>query len=433
MFCRACGFELPDTARFCRSCGERHLGKLAANPNGNPEQTKQTSSSSINRTQAGDAGVAPLVKAAPLQPISAAQGLTSIEAPRPLSFGEEAAAVSERPKAQQPPKIRRNNSAQAPAGLAHESQKDPKSGALGWKTAAGVVGSCLVVVGASVAGLYLYNAQVREENAKTATTLAIEQEKVRAEKEALVAREAQINNEKARISKQEEEQRLERERQAAAVAAATAEPEPLESASQSSPSKNPLSQATNCVDIASCTSAALSAVGPKDAMALELALAKIDEFEKPARGSRKIARKLNEQGLQQLEAGNLAAALELLGRAAVEDPADVEIMSNLAGAAVRAKSTALAESALHMAIRLNPRRTITWVAYAEYSLQKGGNAALLAPKALLLAYEYSGNQEKTLNYFDEKAISSDSEQLRRLYESTSKVARIALASAPAGS
>lgn len=414
---------LPDIAKFCRSCGERQQLESSREPirEPAPEPVAQTSIPTNERNLSG-AATATATARTPLEtPISPTAAPPSFESTRAPSFGEEVAVLDEKTKAQHPPNINRRTETQAPYEQPTWPQK--KGGGYAWKIAAWVLCGCIVIVGASATGLYLYKAEIQEANAKAAALLAAEQAKVREEKAALLAREAQMNSEKARINKQEEEQKVERERQAAANVVATpvvAEASPIKTSS----GESAIALSTNCSDLESCTDAALFAVSPRDAMALEVAIARIDALEKPTRGNRRAARRSNEQGLQQLEMGNLSEAMELLAKAAIEDPADVEIMSNLGEAAIRGKSVVLAQKALQLATLLNPRRAVTWVANAELMLQKGGASAQLAPRALLLAYEYSGNREKTIAYFDGKAISSDSEDVRRLYDSTSKRIRV---------
>jgi hypothetical protein len=69
---------------------------------------------------------------------------------------------------------------------------------------------------------------------------------------------------------------------------------------------------------------------------------------------------------------------------------------------------------LNLAIIINPRRTATWGALAEFFAKKGNNTEV-AVRALQLGYEFSGSREKTLQFFADNAVSSDRIEMRPIY------------------
>ena len=62
---------------------------------------------------------------------------------------------------------------------------------------------------------------------------------------------------------------------------------------------------------------------------------------------------------------------------------------------------------------LDTKRTSTWVPIAEHNAVSGHNEA--AVRALLLAYEFSGNQEKTVTVYTDKARTAENEAFRSAY------------------
>lgn len=166
-----------------------------------------------------------------------------------------------------------------------------------------------------------------------------------------------------------------------------------------------LGRASKCGDFYDCFNVMLQSTDPRNPEAISVAAARIAEFQKPARGNRKVARELNTNGLAEFKKDNLTESVTLLQQASTEDPGDVEILSNLGFALLKANRAQEARRALGSSLAINPRRTSAWVPMADVLFEIGDNDSAIA--ALLLAYEFSENKEKTRTFFDRKAGSSE--------------------------
>lgn len=174
-----------------------------------------------------------------------------------------------------------------------------------------------------------------------------------------------------------------------------------------------LNGAARCDDFNRCVDIMLAATDPRSPETIGVAVARIGEMPKPQKGNRKVARELNSKGLEAFRKGDLSSASSLLGRGALEDPADVEIQSNLGLVLVRERRLPEAKIALTNAITLNPRRTGAWIPMAELFFESGETEK--SKGALLLAWEFSENREKTVAYFEKQAV--DDGKMRVVYSS----------------
>ncbi len=172
-----------------------------------------------------------------------------------------------------------------------------------------------------------------------------------------------------------------------------------------------LGRAANCGDFYDCFNVMLQSADPRNPEAINVAAARIAEFQKPVRGNRKIARELNTKGLAAFKKGNFVEAVTLLQQSSSEDPGDVEILSNLGLALLKSNRAQDARQVLRGSLAINPRRTSTWVPMADALFEIGDSDSALT--SLLLAYEFSENREKTRSFFDGK--SSSSERIASLY------------------
>jgi Tfp pilus assembly protein PilE len=184
----------------------------------------------------------------------------------------------------------------------------------------------------------------------------------------------------------------------AEAAVATTTPAPAAPTTVSAaPAPDLLLAARGCTSALACAQLMLEGALPRRADVVQAAATSIGKLPRPEQGDRKIARDLNKRALEQFNNGSYAAAAPLLRQAASADPSDVEIKSNLGLALVRAGSPRDAEAALLAALELDPRRSSAWVPLAEaLDAQSNAGAAL---RALLLAYEFSANKQRTLEYF----------------------------------
>jgi Flp pilus assembly protein TadD len=174
-----------------------------------------------------------------------------------------------------------------------------------------------------------------------------------------------------------------------------------------------LERAAQCADLKACIAVMLEAADPRSPEALKAATARLGQMNKAQRGDRKVARALNAKGLAEFKMGNTARAVDLLNEASVADPADVEILSNLGYIALQANRMEDAVAALASALLLDSRRTSTWTPIAELYVVRGKTDN--AVRSLLLGYEFSGNQDKTVAHFEDKALTAEREAMRPVF------------------
>jgi hypothetical protein len=190
-------------------------------------------------------------------------------------------------------------------------------------------------------------------------------------------------------------------------------PQSQSSTQQQSADDPLLARAVQC-KLNDCIPIMLDGVNPRKPEVIEAAASRIDGFAKPQRGDRKTARALNERGLNEFKNSNYASAVDILKQAATADPADVEIQSNLAFVALRADRSQIALEAVSVALKINPRRTSSWVSLSEFFILSAKNTA--ATRAMLLAYEFSANKEKSLAFFEDKANTAERPEMRPVYK-----------------
>jgi len=198
-----------------------------------------------------------------------------------------------------------------------------------------------------------------------------------------------------------------------------------EQASQASTSSSPqvndlLARAAKCA-INDCIGIMILAAQPRNSEAIQVAAGRFGEFNTQKTGDRPTARDLNNKGLAQLKAGNVSGAIDLFSRASQTDPNDSEILGNLGYALIQVGRLDEADKALGSALLVNPRRTATWGALAELFAKKP-NSSEAATRCLQLGYEFSGNREKTLQFFTDSSATSDRPEMRPVY--TEAVRRI---------
>lgn len=129
---------------------------------------------------------------------------------------------------------------------------------------------------------------------------------------------------------------------------------------------------------------------------------KIEAIEKPINGDRKAARKLNEQGLAALRSDDFAHAVSALKYATTTDPSDVEILNNYVYALIKAKRLLDAESEAGYLLTFSPGRSSAWANLAEIYAIKNNNEEAVA--ALVLAFQFSSNKDRTMKFLNERSI-----------------------------
>ncbi|MEN9427048.1 MAG: hypothetical protein RLZZ220_1397, partial [Pseudomonadota bacterium] len=186
-----------------------------------------------------------------------------------------------------------------------------------------------------------------------------------------------------------------------AVAVPPVTPAPAAPAAPAAAAPAPAASAPACDSTRQCLGQALGAAAREDAGSVFAVAARIDELGKPALGNRAIARKLNTEGLEALKADDPARAAELFRKGLAENPRDVEIAGNLGFALVKAGKAEEAVGVLTAALALDPRRSSTWTPLAEALALAGRKDESQA--ALWVAYQWSGNREKSLAFYSDRA------------------------------
>ena len=133
---------------------------------------------------------------------------------------------------------------------------------------------------------------------------------------------------------------------------------------------------------------------------------KIESLPKPATGDRKTSRKLNEQGLTALKNEDFAQAIAALKSATSADPADVEVLNNYVYALIKVGRLQDAESEAGRLLTMSPGRSSAWANLAEvYALKNRKEEAVAA---LILAFQFSSNKDRTINFLNERSADSTS-------------------------
>jgi tetratricopeptide (TPR) repeat protein len=185
-----------------------------------------------------------------------------------------------------------------------------------------------------------------------------------------------------------------------ATASPATPPAAAEQSATASADATPGVGAPPCASAVECVKAMLGSARAENLPAAMEAAQTLDALPKPARGDRAMARKLNQQGLTELSSSNASQAVGTLTSATQTDPADQEILSNLAfaysadGQQIKAEDTAVA------ALALNPRRTSVWAPLAITLARE--HRVGQATEAMWLAYQFSGDKQKTLTFIDAK-------------------------------
>lgn len=191
---------------------------------------------------------------------------------------------------------------------------------------------------------------------------------------------------------------------------------PVAAAPQPAPPPPPpvaVAAPTTCDTVKACADAMLAAA-KREALpnAMESAL-RIDAMPKPQRGDRKLARKLNAEGLEALKQRKLPDAAATLTKALQADPADEEIISNLIYTYSEDGNFTKAEQLAYDGLLLNPRRANIWLPIAiAKQKQSKSNEAL---QAMWLAWQFSGDKQKMLTLLDKRKAEEPDVGLKSMY------------------
>jgi hypothetical protein len=174
------------------------------------------------------------------------------------------------------------------------------------------------------------------------------------------------------------------------------------------------SPSTNaCTTAVACMAAMMGAAQTENLPAAIAAATSMNLLPKPARGDRVTARKLNGEGLAAMGANNANDAVRLFATAATADPGDEEIQSNLAYAYSAAGNLIQSVNTASLALAINPRRTSVWAPLAVTFVKM--HDRLHALDAMWLAYQFSADKQKTLDFLSEKLKAETDPAVSQMY------------------
>jgi len=136
----------------------------------------------------------------------------------------------------------------------------------------------------------------------------------------------------------------------------------------------------------------------------------------PSHGNRSAARLANSAALDAFRRGDFNEATEKLMNGVKADPADQELVNNLAYALYRQKRLDEAKTASVAALTLAPERTSAWSNLGEILAEDGDQDK--AVLAFLLAYKFSSDQQKTHTFLQKLAQDESSFQVRNAASQT---------------
>ncbi len=412
MKCHQCGQDLPETAKFCRACGvsQRQIPATQSVPMPTTEFAKSLQTEPPKCSQCGDEMLVgakfcrscgamesqtPAVPPITVEPIVVTPQVPIVAPTAPILVPSAPTVIPQAPSAPVVP-------LQASIPNPRPVLPTPKSKALMFA----VIGLAVLALACGVGYWGWMQKKAAEEQVEQLTQQRAEEQKRKADEE-----------QQQKLKETEDKGRKEAEenaRQEAAKNAAAAEAQTQMQRQAAASDSAALDLANRCDSFEKCFIVMLAAVSPHHVEAIQVASARIIAQNKVQRGDRKVARGLNDKGLEAFRSGDYTTAIDLFKQGSIADPLDVEIQSNLALVALRANRSDVAQSILGTALSLDPRRTSTWIPTAEYFAIKGDSS--VAERALLLAYEFSTNKEKSLMFFKDNANTAERIEVRAIYK-----------------
>ena len=201
----------------------------------------------------------------------------------------------------------------------------------------------------------------------------------------------------------------------------TPAPQATESAKSEPPKEAPKAVET-IVDISVCTTLQtcvdwMLIAARTENMGQVLGLAKqIDAMPKPQRGDRKLARKLNADGLDLFSQKKYSEAASVLIKARELDPMDEEIAGSIAFAYGESRNYPLAEKYAYEAILLNPRRSNHWAVLGLAKQGQGKNKEAL--QAMWIVWQFSKDKQQLTEFFEKRIGGETDENIKSLYTSS---------------
>lgn len=201
---------------------------------------------------------------------------------------------------------------------------------------------------------------------------------------------------------------------------------PVAAAAPVMPTAERSSAPNDCTTVVICVQQTLAAARDADIDQVRKIATTLDSMPKPNLGNRPIARQLNQSGIEALKRDDLPVALDKLRQALAENPRDVEVAGNLGYAMVKSGQATEAVEVLQAAVVIDPRRTSTWTPLAEAYALAGRREDARA--ALWVSFQWSGNREKSLSFYQDRMTRETRPQLQALYSHMVGVAQEQMAS-----
>jgi len=148
----------------------------------------------------------------------------------------------------------------------------------------------------------------------------------------------------------------------------------------------------------------LAGAASRDANAVWDAKTEIEELPYPARGDRKLARRLNTAALEKFKADQMADSAADFEKARRADPSDQEIANNYGYMLYRAGKLTEAEAQLRYTLALAPARAAAWANLAEVFGAQG--QVQRSADAFVVSHRFSRNPDTTRQYIEKFAAST---------------------------
>jgi TPR repeat protein len=148
----------------------------------------------------------------------------------------------------------------------------------------------------------------------------------------------------------------------------------------------------------------LAGAASRDANAVWDAKTEIEELPYPARGDRKLARRLNTTALEKFKADQMADSAADFEKARRADPSDQEIANNYGYMLYRAGKLTEAEAQLRYTLALAPARAAAWANLAEVFGAQG--QVQRSADAFVVSHRFSRNPDTTRQYIEKFAAST---------------------------
>ena len=170
------------------------------------------------------------------------------------------------------------------------------------------------------------------------------------------------------------------------------------------------SQPSSTPDPAKTILAMLSAANIDNMSNVKSAKDSLSVSSQPIRGSRKIAREKNKEGIAVLSMLNFKSAIALFSEGITADPGDIEIMNNLGYALMMDGQLDESKVQLFNVLNLDIARSGAWANLGEVLAKMGDKNNAVA--AFKLAYYFSRAPEKTVEFFKKLSETDADEKIR---------------------